>query len=191
MWIALLLMMAARFWESKPPAEWTEKEMDIMVSDSPWAQTVSASPTSPVARIFLATAEPMRIAAKEMRRRYVKAGQAADEMHEEYELFVRENQGKVIVLAVNISNADFPAEGAEIKHMEEECILKIGRRKLKLSGHFPPSRTDPYLRLAFPRDVRPEDRDLVFQLYVPGLSSPFREARFIMKELRFKDSLEY
>ena len=191
MWIALFLMMAARFWESKPPAEWTEKEMDIILSDSPWAQSVGASSTSPVARVYLATAEPMRMAEKEMRRRYVRAGKAVDEMHEEYELFLRENQGKAIVVAVNLAAANFPAEGAEIKHMEEECILKIGRRKFKLAGHFPPSRTDPYLRLAFPREARPEDKDLVFQLYVPGLSSPFREVRFVLKELRFKDGVEY
>lgn len=191
MWITLLFMMAARFWESKPPAEWTENEMEIILSDSPWAQTVGASPTSPVARVYLATAEPMRLAEKEMRRRYVRAGRAVDEMHEEYELFLRENQGKVIVVAVNLSGANFPADGAEIKNMEEECLLKIGRRKFKLAGHFPPSRTDPYLRLAFPRDVRPTDKDLVFELYVPGLSSPFREVRFVMKDLRFQDTFEY
>ena len=191
MWIALFFMVAARFWESKPPAEWTENEMDIIVSDSPWAQSVRASPNSPLALIYLATAEPMRLAEKEMRRRYVKAGKAVDEMHEEYELFLRENQAKTIVVAVKLAGSNFPAEGAEIKHMEEECILKIGRRKFKLVGHFPPSPTDPYLRLAFPREVRPEDKDLVFQLYIPGLSSPFREVRFVLKELRFKDSVEY
>ncbi len=191
MWIPLLFMMAARFWETKPPAEWTEQEMDIIVSDSPWAQSVRASATAPEARIYLATAEPMRIAEKEMRRRYVKAGRPTDEMHEEYELFLRENQGKVIVVAVNLGAASFPSDGSDIKDMEQECTLKIGRRKLKLAGHFPPSPTDPYLRLAFPREVRPEDKDLDFQLYIPGLSSPFREARFVLKELRFKGSVEY
>ena len=179
MWIALFLMMAARFWESKPPAEWTEKEMDIILSDSPWAQSVGASSTSPVARVYLATAEPMRMAEKEMRRRYVRAGKAVDEMHEEYELFLRENQGKAIVVAVNLAAANFPAEGAEIKHMEEECILKIGRRKFKLAGHFPPSRTDPYLRLAFPREVKPEDKDMVFQLYLYQLIPQKNHSRIL------------
>jgi hypothetical protein len=191
MWIALFFMMAARFWESKPPAEWTERELEIIVSDSPWAQSARASATAPEARIYLATAEPMRLAEKEMRRRYVRAGKAVDEMHEEYELFLRENASKAIVVAINLPAANFPTDGAEIKNMEQECVLKIGRRKFKLAGHFPPSPTDPYLRLAFPREVRPEDKDLDFQLYIPGLSSPFREVRFVLKELRFKDSVEF
>ena len=162
-----------------------------MMSDSPWAQSVGVSANAPVAVLYLATAEPMRIAEKEMRRRYVKAGKAVDEMHEEYELFLRENQSRVIVVAVRLPYGKFPSDGEETKRMEQECILKIGRRKLMLSGHFPPSPTDSYLRLAFPREVRPEDKDLDFQLYIPGLSSPFREARFVLKELRFKDQPEY
>lgn len=189
--IALLLMMAAHFWESKPPADWTEKDIDILLSDSPWSQTVPAAATAPAAIVYLATAEPMRIAEKEMRRRYVKAGAAIDEMHEEYELFLRENQGKAIVVAVSLSDSKIAQEGEEIKRMEQDCVLKIGRRKLKLSGHFPPSRTDPYLRLVFPRDVRPEDKELNFELYVPGLSSPFRQARFVLKQMQFQGKAEY
>ena len=191
MWIPLLLMMAARFWESKPSADWTEKEIDILISDSPWAQTVLAAPSAPAAAVYIATAEPMRIAEKEMRRRYVKAGGAVDEMHEEYELFLRENRGKAIVVAVSLSESKIALEGEEIKRMEEECVLKIGRRKMKLSGHFPPSRTDPYLRLVFPREVKPDDKELNFELYIPGLSSPFRQARFVLKQLQFLGKLEY
>ena len=191
MLIALFLMMAARFWETKPPAEWTEQDMEILLTDSPWAQPLRASPNAPAAGIYLATAEPMRIAEKEVRRRYVKAGAPVDEMHEEYELFLRENQGKTIVVAVSLPETQIAAEGAEFKRMEDECILKIGRRKIKLSGHFPPSRTDPYLRLVFPRAVKPDDKELDFQLYIPGLSSPFREARFVLKELHFQGAPEY
>ena len=188
---ALFLMMAAHFWETKPPAEWTEKEMEILLTDSPWSQPVRAGATAPIAILYLATAEPMRIAEKEVRRRYVRAGAPVDELHEEYELFLRENQGKVIVVAVSLPQTQIASEGEEIKRMEDECILKIGRRKVKLSGHFPPSRTDPYLRLVFPRLVKPEDKDLDFQLYVPGLSSPFREARFVLKELHYQGAPEY
>src|SRR5258706_15483321 len=100
MWITLFLMMAARFWESKPSTEWTLDELNAIVSNSPWAQKLSASSTAPLAFVYLAAAEPMRIAEKEMRRRYVKAGGPVDEMRDDYELFLRENSGKVIVLAV-------------------------------------------------------------------------------------------
>ena len=191
MWITLFLMLAGRFWESKPSADWTLNELNTIVSDSPWAQKVTASATSPAAFVYLATAEPMRIAEKEMRLRFVKAGGAVDELHEDYELLLRENAGKIVVLAVKSSQAEFPGDELEIKRMEQECVLKIGRRKFKLSGHFPPSRTDAYLRLVFPREMRPDDKSLEFQIYVPGLSSPFREARFPIKDLQYKGNLEY
>jgi len=191
MWITLFLMMASRFWETKPSTDWTLTELSTMVSESPWAQKATTSATAPPAFLYLATAAPMRIAEVEMRRRYVKAGGPVDDLHEDYELFLRENAGKVIVLAVKSSVAEFSADEAEVKRMEEESVLKVGRRKYKLSGHFPPSRTDQYLRLIFPREVKADDKALDFQVYVPGLSSPFREARFPLKDLQYKGKLEY
>ncbi len=191
MLLTLFLLMAARFWETKPSTDWTLQELDTFVSDSPWAQTIRTSGTAPPAILYLATAAPMRIAEVEVRRRYVRAGGPVDNMHEDYELLLRENEGQIIAVAVKLQQSEFPDDAAEIKKMEDQCQLKVGRRKFKLSGHFAPSRTDPYLRLIFPREVSPNDKSLDIQVYVPGLSSPYREARFPLKDLIYKGKLEF
>ena len=45
------------------------------------------------------------------------------------------------------------SDNRETRQMEQECVMRVGRKKLKMTGHFPPSPGDPYLRLAFPREV--------------------------------------
>jgi hypothetical protein len=70
--------------------------------------------------------------------------------------------------------------------MEKESVLRIGRRKYRMTGHFPPAPTDPYLRLVFPREVDPQDKSLRFELYLPGVPSPYRWAEFRLREMRYR-----
>ncbi len=74
--------------------------------------------------------------------------------------------------------------------MEEDSVMHVGRKKIKMTGHFPPTATDPYLRLAFPRQVSPTDKSVSFELYLPGVPNPFREAEFKVKDMVVNGKLE-
>ena len=68
--------------------------------------------------------------------------------------------------------------------------MRIGRKKYKMTGHFPPSAGDPYLRLAFPRVATAADKSVTFDLYVPGVSMGARSAEFSIKDMIVKGKLE-
>jgi hypothetical protein len=59
-----------------------------------------------------------------------------------------------------------------------------------LTGSFPPSESDPFLRLAFPRQVELSDKTLTFDLYLPGVPAPFRSAEFSLKDMVVAGKLE-
>jgi hypothetical protein len=56
-------------------------------------------------------------------------------------------------------------------------------------GHFPPTATDPVLRLVFPREVEASDKAVVFRLYLPGVEFPDREVQFRINELMYHGKL--
>lgn len=68
--------------------------------------------------------------------------------------------------------------------------MRIGRKTWPIVGYFPPTPSDPVLRLVFPRAVRPSDKRVVFRLYLPGVDFPDREAEFIVKDLIYHGALE-
>jgi len=70
--------------------------------------------------------------------------------------------------------------------MERESFLIAGRKKYKMLMYFPPSSTDPHLRYAFPREVKPSDKLLRFEIYVPTVKGPSRILEFKMKDLIYK-----
>jgi hypothetical protein len=176
LWAALL---AAPFWEAKSPPDWTEAELRVILTDSPWAQSLEKGG----AVGYLATARPMQDAERELtRRRRAKSAPPADP---EYEDFLAQDQGKHIVLAVALSNPAALADAREARRMQEESILKVGKKKYKMTGHFPPTPDDPCLRLIYPREIGTNDRSLVFELYLPGVSGTFKTLEFRMKELLY------
>ncbi|MFN7993153.1 MAG: hypothetical protein U0Q18_06115 [Bryobacteraceae bacterium] len=63
---ALLALLAAPFWETKPPKDWSEEELSMLMHDSPWAQMAEPAPA---VAIYLATARPLRDAEAELGRR--------------------------------------------------------------------------------------------------------------------------
>ncbi|MCW5978816.1 MAG: hypothetical protein KIT09_12100 [Bryobacteraceae bacterium] len=206
MMTVLLALLAAPYWESKPPAEWTAEELRTFLQQSPWARLdqiriAPAEAGGPASgrqsleagvQIFLASAAPVREAEREWRKRYPPEGEAAeDEYGGEFVEFMQENPGRYIALAVRLLRPRLLDKPSEVKEMEKRCELKIGARRYKLTGHFLPSPADPYLRLVFPREVKPGDEELVFSLYLPGVSLPYREVTFPLKQLIYRERPEF
>ncbi len=177
---ALLALLAAPFWETKAPRDWTEPEIELLMHDSPWAQMADPEPS---VQVYLATAYPLREAEAELARRRGKA------RNEEYLDYLRQEGASKVILAIAFRNMDALSDAEEAHHMEEESIMKVGRQKYKMEGHFPPVPSDPFLRLVFPR-VQPErEKNITFELYVPGYG-PYHEAQFRVRGLTYKGKLE-
>ncbi len=197
MWLLFFLWLAFvdSYWETKAPADWTTAEMMNLLSDSPWAQMVNGTtrmPGPPV-QVYIASAEPMVLAEHErdLRTRTKSQDKPGDNaMADEYRLWLEENRTTHIVVAVRTSNRKAFDDATEMRRMEEDCVLKAGKKKYKMTGHFPPWSGDPYLRLAFPRKVDLSDKTLILELYVPGLPGPFRELQFPLKDMVYKGKLE-
>jgi hypothetical protein len=179
LWLALF---AAPFWETKAPRDWTEQELERIFQDSPWAQTVGG------VRVYLATARPMRDAESELTRR--RKDKTAPETDPEYAGFLREDHGKHLVLAIASFNLNALADAAEARKVEEESILKVGKKRYKMTGHFPPTPSDPCLRLVYPRELGPDVKALNFELYLPGVVMPYRNAEFRIKDLMYHGAPE-
>jgi hypothetical protein len=94
------------------------------------------------------------------------------------------------VVAVSGTSLETMSNGDETRQMEKDCVMKVGRKKYKMTGHFPPSPRDSYLRLIFPRVAVDSDKEIVFELYVPGAMPPYREAYFKVRDLYYKGKLE-
>lgn len=192
--LALVILLAGQFWESKAPADWSQSELNTLLTDSPWAQMVQAPGTSGAAQavqVMIATAGPIEKAEAEWDRRTSKKKNAEpDLMKEEYRAWLGENRAKQIVLAVHANVGDAYSDEREMRTMQEESIMHVGRRKYKMTGYFPPSAGDPYLRLAFPREVGAADKSVIFDLYIPGVGIGYRSAEFSVKEMMVNGKLE-
>jgi len=186
--LVLTLLAQAAFW-NKPATEWSEEQLETLLRDSPWAQPAQGSTRTGLSAnslpTFLASAAPIRAAEAEWVRRRVKKPELARAIRSaraEFNDFLDKNQGKVIALAVQCS-PEALADAQDSRKMEEESFLKVGRRKYKLIGHFPPSPSDPLLRLLFTRDVDPKAKTLDFEFYLPGGPSPYRMVSYKISEL--------
>lgn len=194
--ILLMALAAAPFWEAKPPRQWTDQQLQQIFVDSPWAQTISPPPQAqgvPVVPAYIASAMPMQQAEAERERRARARSTKPvpeDPLAEEYKAYVRENQGKQIILAIPYLYGTALSDEQEIQRMQEGCVMRIGRKKFKLTGHFPPSSTDHYLRLVFPREVDPKAKTIVFDLYLPGVPAPYRSVEFSLKSMVYNGKLE-
>jgi len=188
--LLVLLLLAAPFWETKQPRQWSDEELQEMLTDSPWAQTTTFRDAAPVV-VYLAGAKPLLDAEAEKQRRYSKTGSApaAAGPNSEYDVFLAQNKGKLIVLAIGNPNVAALSEEAEVKRMEEESVLKLGKRKVRMRGHFPPTPSDPVLRLVYPRPAEAV-KDLDFELYIPGVTGPYRQAIFRWKDLAYQGKIE-
>jgi hypothetical protein len=191
--LAVALLLAAPFWEAKPVRQWTKEELAEIFTSSPWVANLSIESrggSAPPVSAYLASARPMREAEEESIRRHTQERVSEQPGNEEYRDFIRENDGKVIVLAVALPDAQALAHQGEVRRMEDESFLRAGKKKHKLLGHFPPAPADPYLRLIFPRALGAEDRKLRFELYLPSAPMPYRTVEFDSRDLVWKGRAE-
>jgi hypothetical protein len=188
-WLAVLWLFAGPFWESKAPSDWTQDELVQIFTDSPWAQPLTGPPNAPPIPAYIASAGPMEQAERERERR-MKKKPGNDPLAEEYRVWLEDNRATQIVLAIPVADFKAFANAGDTRRMEDESIMRVGRKKIKMTGHFPPSASDPYLRLAFPREVTASDKTVIFELYVPGIPIPFRSVEFRVKDMILRGKLE-
>ena len=186
--LAALLLFAPPFWgppfwEAKVPDRWTDREIDDLRHDSPWAQTLGPDPK---VLVYLATAAPIEDAEQEAR---LRSKNPLREPDAEYVDYLRENRGRYFVLASpEITTAGLSKPG-ELKAMEEQTVMTVAAKQYKIIGHFPPSKEDPVFRLVFPREVQATSKSVVFHLYLPGISFPERQVEFRVKDLMYHGQL--
>jgi len=182
----LLFFLAQSFWETKPPEAWSVQEIEMLLSNSPWAQPMGPDPA---VLVYFATALPIEDAEGELRLRAKKAQSKLHEPDADYLTYLSENRENCLVLAIPFGKLTAD-KSQETKRMEEQSVMMVGKKSYKMLGHFPPTPSDPVLRMVFPREVRPTDKKVLFRLYVPGIDFPEREIEFQVKELLYHGKLE-
>lgn len=191
LWAAVCFVLAAdAWWNQKPPEAWSVEEVREILESSPWARTLEVKGGGTI-RVHLASALPMREAEKRERTFDRRTG-APDGSFAEYLAMIEE--GKYLVLAVRV-----PADAREafsdagrVSDLQKDSRLRAGKKSHPLVTFFPPSSSDPYLRLVFDRPTSIEkEKSLDIEFVVPGISDPYRRASFYTKELRYRDRIEY
>jgi hypothetical protein len=172
-------------WERKAPAAWTDTDIGNLMTQSPWGQPTNYGTTA-----FLASARPLREAEELIFQRRALNGEVKPD-EEDYHAYITENPNKHIVLAVAMPLTNELSVDKEMKRMEKECFLRVGKQKVKAVGHFPPTPSDPYLRLLFPRVPLTGLKVLSFGLYLPGVHKPFQDVEMTIKDLNYHGQPEY
>ena len=185
--VPLFFFLAQPFWETKPPEAWTDAEIQAIRTDSPWAQRTDEAP---VVVVFLATAAPIEHAEAELRLRLKKNPHPMPEPDPDYVEYLTSHRDDSFVLAITYPTLAGLGNARESRRMEEESVMLIGKDSYGIVGHFPPTPSDPVLRLIFPRAVKPGDKTVLFRLYLGGLKFPEREVEFRVKDLTYQGRLE-
>ncbi len=200
----LLWLFADPFWVTETPKEWTDAEIQTLTTDSPWAMMMLAPVGEfPAAQTYIATASPIQEAEREIQRRKEARTTREPEFDpyaEEYQQWVEEFGPTHVILAIRISDQKAYYNADELDEMEKECIMRLAGRKVQITGYFPPSDGDPFLRLAFPKDLSKLKLDNLpdslknekakFELYVPGVSGPYRAAEFRLSDMVLNGELQ-
>lgn len=195
-----LLLFAGPYWEAKAPADWTPEEINELLTNSPWAQNVTGTGIGrlPPIHMYLATASPILAAEAERKRRAELEPKPPPDpearpepVDTEYQDWLAANRATQLILAVRIEDTYAFNNAKEAERFEKDAVLRVGRRKVQMTGYFPPSAADPYVRIAFPRDgIRLDDKELRFELYVPGITGPFRVVEFRLADMSAGGRLE-
>ena len=154
--LPLFFFLAQPFWETKAPEAWSIAEIEAIRTASPWAQRTDEAP---VAVVYLATAAPIEHAEAELRLRLKKNPNPMLEPDPDYVEFLSTHRADTFVLAVTYPTLAGLGDARESKRMEEESVMLIGKKSYGILGHFPPTPSDPVLRLIFPRAVKPDGQD--------------------------------
>lgn len=200
----LLWLFADPFWVEKTPKEWTDAQIATLTTDSPWAIMMRAPVGEfPAAQTYIATAGPIQEAEQEIQRRKEARSTREPEFDpyaEEYQAWVEEFGPTHVILAIRISDQKAYFDANELDEMEKECVMRLAGRKAQYTGYFPPSEDDPFLRLAFPKDLSKlkldklpdslKNEKLKFDLYVPGITGPYRAAEFRLADMVLDGELQ-
>jgi len=182
--VALWLFLAQPFWDTKTPEQWTDGEIDTVLSASPWAIPIGPTPSL---LAYFATALPVEDAERELR---LRGRHPRPQPDPDYLDFIYQNRETAFVLAIPYTLPVRFGTAEDQRRMEGECEMLIGRKSYKIVGHFPPVAGDPVLRLIFPRAVKAGDKRVVFRLFVPGVPFPEREFDIRPKDLLYRGKLE-
>ena len=127
-------------------------------TESPWAQQTAEAPQVVV---YLATAAPIEHAEAELRLRLKKNPHPLPEPDPDYVEYLNTHRAENLVLAITYPTLAGLGDAVENKRMEDESVMRIGKKSYGIVGHFPPTPSDPVLRLIFPRAVQPtrQNRD--------------------------------
>ena len=104
---------------------------------------------------------------------------------------LREGPGQYIVLAVLVPDRKVFADAVIASKIDSDSRLFAGGKEWKPITHFPPSSTDPYLRVVFPRRVEQKAKSLEFTVYVPGVTDPYRRLLFPINKMTYRGRVEY
>jgi hypothetical protein len=206
-WLALaVLLFADPFWQTKPVTQWNDVELAQFLADSPWAQMMAQQnkpqtgrSTKPdqLVQVYFATAAPVvkalaeRDRRIELRRPGTAKALADDPASEERALWIADRRQACVILAVRLGAYDEFTSGEETRRMEQDSAMDLGHGKAKLDSYFPPTRLDPHLYLAFPRgQASASDKNISFELYLPGVPGPYRSATFKVKDMLVDGKLE-
>ena len=195
--LAAWLLLAQAFWQTQPPTAWNDIELAQFLADSPWAQMAAAAGkvgSAPVIQVYLATAEPIAKAVAErtrrvaLRRHIDPKSAASQPLEEEFAAWFADNRAEHVIVAARVGNNNAFLSESETQRMQQECTMDLGHVQVKLSGYFPPTTSDPYLYLAFPREgaaalTPTSGKTITFNLYFPGVSAPFRTLQFKIKDM--------
>jgi hypothetical protein len=186
--LTALFFLRQPFWEAKAPEQWTDRQIEELRQDSPWAQKVGPAPE---VLVWLATAAPIEEAEGEAR---LRTRNPLREPDPDYSYFLFRNREDHFVLAISLPSAAAGLKGlkkaGEEHRMLEESEMLVGAKSYRMTGYFPPTDSDPVLRLVFPREVKLSDKFVLFRLYLPGMDFPDREIQFRVKELAYHGKLE-
>jgi hypothetical protein len=200
LWLVVaLLFLADPFWQTKPPMEWTDVELSQILADSPWAQMAVQPGKAQVGKnagqgqlvqVFLVTAAPIAKAVAERERRIelrrpgTAKALADDPLSEERSIWLSDNREGHVIVAARVGDNNAFSSGQETRRMEQDTAMDLGRLRVKVSAYFPPTRTDPHLYLAFPRQpVTDSDKIVTFELYLPGVPGPYRTVTLKVKDM--------
>ena len=204
--IVAALLFAEPFWQTKPVMAWTDIELSQLLADSPWAQMAAEPGNARVGKnagegrpvqVYLATAGPVvkalaeRDRRIELRRPGTAKALADDPLSEERAVWFADHREAFIIVAARVGNNDAFLSGPETSRMEKDSVMELGHSKVKASATFPPTRTDPHVYFAFPREpLTASDKDLSFELYLPGVPGPYRTVTFKVKDMMLHGKLE-
>jgi hypothetical protein len=180
--LVLLFFLAQPFWETKPPETWNDTDIETILRSSPW---VAAAGSESAVTVYFATATPIEQAQAQLRKR-----SKLPALDPDYVDYLAEHRDDAFVLAIPYPRVAGAGKAEESTRMQEQTEMKIGRKTYKILGHFPPTPSDPVLRLVFPRAVKPTDKLVEFKLYLANLPFPEREVSFFVKDLFYRGNLE-